>query len=68
MEKIIKVKLSSIVDPGFGCWLYNHYCLFPNSHPTHRYDVRASLEGFAAMTQIWKEAGYSIEYENEYPK
>lgn len=67
-KKTIKVRISSVVESGIGCWLYNHFCIFPNYHVTHRYDIRASMEGFCAMCDLWKQAGYTVILENDYPK
>lgn len=67
-EVTIFVRISSVNTQSLGITHYYHYCRFPNSHSTHRYEVLASLEGFAAMTEIWREAEYIVHYENEYPK
>lgn len=62
----IKVKISSIVNSGMGCWLYTHYVQFP--HSTYRYDIQASLEGFMYTTKLWKKAGMEVVFEDKYPK
>lgn len=66
MKQII-IKISSVVESGLGHWLFTHYCRFPGK-TDYSYEVRASLEGFRKITDIWKEAGYEVIFKNEYPR
>lgn len=65
--KRILVKISSIKDTDISGFVYTHYVLLPQ-HPTYRYTITASKEGFSNIAQLWREAGYEILYENIYPE
>jgi hypothetical protein len=65
--KIILVTISSSVEPGLGYWIYTHYVQF--SHVSdYKYSIRCGKEVFGHTVKIWREAGYKVMYENEYPK
>ena len=64
MKKII-VNISNITDNICGITYYTHYVNFP-TNPNWSYSIIASIEGFMYNEEIWKQAGYEVEWKNKY--
>jgi len=52
--------MSSITETTIGAYMYTYFVTFPQQ-ANWSYTIKATEEGWMYMTQIWKEAGYTIE-------